>query len=182
MKLIPFLTKIIIAPHGITDIGHSILTKNSINLLKIYGINLSLTSLINQLQNSIDISNILLLGFSIVHFRHDFPKSSIFNIQIPKYIYSSLFLVSLNYVSSELLFYYMLLIHVPNHFKLNNFHIKDLKFFNIFLYFLFGLFCFQFDTQLLNDENNLNFVKSIIISHILYQELYVLQNNKLLNQ
>jgi hypothetical protein len=68
MKLIPFLTKIVIAPHGITDIGHSILTNNSMNLLKIYGMNFSLISIINQLKDSRDISNILLFGFSILHF------------------------------------------------------------------------------------------------------------------
>jgi hypothetical protein len=177
MKLIPFLTKIVIAPHGITDIGHSILTNNSMNLLKIYGMNFSLISIINQLQDSRDISNILLFGFSILHFRHDFPNFRINNIQIPKYIYASLFLILLNYISSELLFYYMIFIHVPNHFKLNIFHIKDLKIVNVFLYLLFGLFCIQFDTHLLHDENNLNYIKSIIISHILYQEIYVLHNN-----
>ena len=177
MKLIPFLTKIIIAPHGITDIGHSILTNNSKNLLKIYGINFSLTSLINQLNDSTDILNVLLFTFSIIHFRHDFPNISINDIQIPKYINASLLLILLNYVSSELLFYYMLLIHVPNHFKLNIFHIKDLKFFNTFLYLLFGFICFNFDTEfIINNEYILNFIKSIIISHILYQEFYVLNN------
>ena len=96
MKLIPFLTKIIIAPHGITDIGHSILTNNSKNLLKIYGINFSLTSLINQLNDSTDISNVLLFTFSIIHFRHDFPNIFINDIQIPKYINASLLLILLN--------------------------------------------------------------------------------------
>ena len=71
----------------------------------------------------------------------------------------------------------MLLIHVPNHFKLNIFHIKDLKFFNTFLYLLFGFICFNFDTEfIINNEYILNFIKSIIISHILYQEFYVLNN------
>ena len=34
MKLIKFLRDVIIAPHGVTDVSHSIQTNNQLNLLK----------------------------------------------------------------------------------------------------------------------------------------------------
>ena len=46
MKLVPFIVNTLIAPHGITDIGHCLITNNSKNLLKIYGINLTFTNII----------------------------------------------------------------------------------------------------------------------------------------
>ena len=180
MKIIPFLTKIVVAPHGITDIGHSLITNNSIDLLKIYGIHFGFTNFINNFDFSNNILNIYLFLMTIVHFRHDFSfiNLNINNIKIPYYVYSTFILIFFNYINKELIYYYMIFIHVPNHFRLNNFHIKDFKLLNFLLYFLFGLFCLKIDENfILNNQYILNYIKSILISHILYQEFYVLDKN-----
>ena len=71
----------------------------------------------------------------------------------------------------------MTFIHIPNHFKLNNFHIKKLKILNFFLYT--GLiFIFSFNKfDVLNNIYILNNIISIILSHVIYQEKYILTNN-----
>lgn len=181
MKIKPFLTNFIITPHGITDIGHSIQKNNLNNLFKIYGINFIFTDLISNI--NINFSNKtmykLLFISSIYHFRHDLPKIKFLNNIIPRALLSTLMLFVFYFFNSNLLIYYMAFIHVPNHFKLNNFHIKNIRFLNIFLYLLFGILSEIYLNKIFL-SNNLkfnNYIISIIISHILYQELYVINNN-----
>ena len=178
MKIIPFLSKVIIAPHGITDIGHSILTNNTKNLLKIYGLNITITNLITSINytKSNDIMNVLLILSSFYHFKHDINNLQINNIFISKYFILFLIIFS-SLIYPSLLIYYMTFIHVPNHFKLNNFHIKKLKILNFFLYT--GLiFIFSFNKfDVLNNIYILNNIISIILSHVIYQEKYILTNN-----
>lgn len=177
MKIIPFLINTVIAPHGITDIGHSIVTENSNNLLKIYGVNFGVTNLIiNNLPDQ-NIMIYLLLLSSVIHFRYDFPELKLNNFEIPRYLLASITLFFISIINSDLLVYYMIFFHVPNHFRLNDFHIKKLKFLNIFLYFLTGLLCVYLDSNFHDKLNNLNIINNIdaiIISHIIYQEKYVL--------
>ena len=181
MKLVPFLINTVIAPHGITDIGHSIITDNSNNLLKIYGINFAITNLlINNLENN-NLMTILLLSSTIIHFRYDFPKISFNNYQIPRYLLVSVSLLLFHAINSDLLIYYMVLFHVPNHFKLNDFHIRKLKLFNILIYFFTGALCLYIDNnyhEVFNNINIINNIESIIISHVLYQEKYIMNENK----
>ena len=171
MKIVPFLSKVIIAPHGITDIGHSILTNNTKNLLKIYGLNFTVTNLITKINyiNSNNIMNFLLIISSFYHFRHDIKNLKINNITVSKYIIL-FFIIFSSIIYPELLVYYMTFIHIPNHFKLNNFHYKKFKILNIFLYI--GLiFIFYFNNfDVLNNIYILNNIISIIISHVIYQE------------
>lgn len=177
MKIVPFLSKVIIAPHGITDIGHSILTNNTKNLFKIYGLNFTFTNLITNINyiKSNNIMNILLIISSFFHFRHDIKNLKINNINVSNYIL--FFIIFFSLLQPELLIYYMTFIHVPNHFKLNNFHIKKFKILNTFLYtgLIFIFYWNNFD--ILNNIYILNNIISIIISHVIYQEVYILNKN-----
>ena len=174
MKLISIARNFIIAPHGITDIGHSILTKNTNNLCKIYGSSFLVTNLISKYKYSHEIMNILLFISTVIHFRHDIPKISFNNKFIPRYLFVIL-LLGITICYPNYLIYYMVFFHVPSHFKLNNYHIKKMKFVNILLYFLFGLLSFTLSNTI-NFDNILlkNYIISIIFSHVLYQEKYVI--------
>lgn len=179
MKIIPFIINTVIAPHGITDIGHSLITNNSKNLLKIYGINFTFTNLIININHLNDLMIYNLFLFSIIHFRHDFKNININNLIIPNYVLSFITLFILNNMNSDFLIYYMALIHVPNHLNLNNFHIKKLLNLNVFLYIFTSIFClYSYDNfnEFLNNEIVVNNIISIIISHIIYQELYILND------
>lgn len=176
MKIVPFITKSIIAPHGITDLSHSILTNNLNNLIKIYGINFSITNLIiNRFQNPYLINSILLFS-SVLHFNHDFNNYIYFNNKYNSFILLSIILF-LSVKNNLLLFFYMIIFHIPNHYKINMFHIKKLKKLNIILYLFITLIIFYLDINhkyLYFNKFFINNIKSIIISHILYQELYIL--------
>jgi len=182
MKIVPFLINKVIAPHGITDIGHSILENKSTNLFLTYGINFTFTNLIINPLYMHDFMNVYFYIFSIMHFRHDFPKIKIYQFEIPRYISISLLLILFTIIKPELIILYMAFIHVPNHYSLNNFHIKKKKILNIILYILSVLICttlYYNNQELLNNINVINNLKSIIISHIMYQEKFILNNEKL---
>ena len=181
MKLIPFLLKTVIAPHGITDIGHSIYEDNQDKLWKIYGINLTCSNIfMNQLNNN-HLIDIILVISSIIHFRHDFPSISYDNKIIPKYFFSIFIIFTSIFINNDYLIYYMALLHVPNHFRLNNFHIKELKIFNFSLFILLGLLFSYIDENyhfILENKSILTNMKSIIVSHVIYQETYILNKNQ----
>lgn len=180
MKLVPFIVNTLIAPHGITDIGHCLITNNSKNLLKIYGINLTFTNIIANNYNLNDFMIYNLFLFSVIHFRHDFFEVKINNILFPKYILSFIMLFVFIFINPDLLFYYMAFIHVPNHFYLNNFHIKKLLNLNLFLYVLTSIIClysYSNFKEILNNHSTINNIISVIISHITYQELFVLNKD-----
>lgn len=180
MKIIPFIVNTIISPHGITDLSHSLETENTNNLLKIYGINFTLS---NFILNDIcydNFINSLLIASSIIHFRHDIPNIKYKNYNIPKYIISFLLISFFVILKSDMIFYYMLFIHVPNHFKLNNFHIKNNKLLNFILYSIFGFILLIIDEKynyIYDNINLINNLKFIIISHVIYQEKYILNEN-----
>jgi len=160
----------IIAPHGITDIIHARQYNKIPQLININCITTGYCLLLNKL-NLKFISNISFILLSIIHFRRDFPKIRF----IPKYIFS---LLSLLYIISnpDKLIYYMILVHVPNHYKLNWNYIKiNLKPNLSFLCLTSLLFIFIGHNFLIFTKNKIVFdlIKSIIISHIIYGEFYI---------
>ena len=74
----------------------------------------------------------------------------------------------------------MVLFHVPNHYKLNKrFVLKDLNL-NLILISLVAMVSLYFDFYLCNeyiDNNIFNLMKALIISHVIYQEKFVLNSN-----
>ena len=72
----------------------------------------------------------------------------------------------------------MILFHVPNHYKFNkDVLINDFNK-NIMLITIVSLISLYFDYYLsINFDSNIsNLVKAIIISHVIYQEKYVMNN------
>lgn len=178
MKLIKLFRDVIISPHGITDISHSIQTNNQINLLKINTLMLGSTSFIINPYNLDNMLNIIFLTSSIIHFSHDMPNLKFNQNYISKYLLSTLLFFILNFIGLDFIIYYMVIIHVPNHYISN----KDIVFndlnTNIFLISLISIICLYFDYYLCLNFNNdiINFLKSIIISHVIYQEKYVIKD------
>tara|TARA_B100001175_G_C19432818_1_gene602036 strand:- start:120 stop:659 length:540 start_codon:yes stop_codon:yes gene_type:complete len=178
MKLIKLLRDVIIAPHGVTDISHSIQTNNQLNLLKINTFMIGGTNFIINNYNYDDILNLLFFASTIIHFRHDMPKININNYFIPRYLLCSLMILFFSVIGFDYLIYYMILFHVPNHYKFNkDVLINDFNK-NIMLITIVSLISLYFDYYLsINFDSNIsNLVKAIIISHVIYQEKYVMNN------
>ena len=182
-KISPLIINNLISPHGITDISHSIETNNFKNLLKI---NLSSYFLIDFLnRTNLDIiSNLIFLFYSIIHFKNDFllvKKKKLFSLL---FIFS---IIIINYINFTLAYsyflFYMALIHVPLHYKENFWHIKKRPSLNLMLILFVSTISniIYGEYLILKKPIITNSIKSIVISHIIYNEIYnsIYKSNKL---
>ncbi len=172
----PLVINNIVAPHGITDISHSLQTKNFKKLISINLFSYLFTDITAKINLDI-ISDFLFLFLSIIHFKNDF-----FFIEKKKTIISSVFVASLfiinHFLQSQFEIYffliYMSLIHVPLHYKENWWHIKKKPILNSISIVVVAIFSNIIYGNYVLTKNKIisKFVKSIVISHIIYNEKY----------
>jgi hypothetical protein len=189
MKIVPFVVKNVIAPHGMTDLTHSMLTDRVPQLMTINAMTIIGSKLITIFNQNI-LLNIIFVLSSIIHFRKDFPKIKINYITIPNWVLCSVFLLSCVFTpykinsdfGANMFLYYITFIHVPNHYRVNWKYIKKNIPLNIFLLtsspILFNLILKYFKINVAGN-NFINLMKSLIISHIIYDELYVADKYRL---
>jgi len=183
MKIVPFVVKNVIAPHGMTDLTHSILTERVPQLMTINALTIVGSKIITPFNKNI-LLDIIFVVSSIIHFRKDFPKIKIKFNTIPKWVACSCFLIGCVFtkykINSELgvniFLAYMTFLHVPNHYRFNWKYIKKNILLNIFLLtsfpVLFNLILKYFQINV-TGNGFANLMKAFIISHIIYDELYV---------
>ena len=117
------------------------------------------------------------MAASVVHFRHDMPDFR--ELYIPKFVLSGLLLMLSIHQDPNILFRYMVLMHVPNHYIMNWKFIRKnphqniglVVVFSLLLVFLGESFPWMFESKLLFDMS-----KGIIISHVLYNEKHIHRN------
>ena len=151
-------------------------TKTQPQLIKINTITILTTATLTNL-NLIPLLDIIFLTSSVIHFKRDFP----INKFIPRYIVTSCFLLFSILYSYNLLICYMLFIHVPNHYKLNWTFLKKDKTFTASIITLttiiFLLIGEKYD-NLIYTSYMIDLFKGIIISHIVYEEMYIFKDLK----
>lgn len=157
----------IIAPHGITDIVHACHNNKVKSLLLTYS-GIPLIGQLCHLSHLDDVWYGIFFISSIVHFHHDF---SIFASKI-QYLASTLLV--LFFMGSDTLlpfFLYMITIHVPNHYQISWPFVK----FNVSMtIFLVGLCSVANAFTMTNvNESNISLVLSIVIAHIVYEEMQI---------
>lgn len=160
----------VIAPHGMTDLIHA---QQNNYLGELYKINLlSLCSSLVSEQFMPQILNGMFFLSSIIHFRHDMPKI----VNIPRYLLSSFVIFGLFFFEPSLFLLYMCFLHVPNHYKLSWFFLKKEKIIS-FLTILFSTFLFlkggYYINNLGTNKYTFSIIKSLIISHIIYEECFI---------
>lgn len=177
MNIAPVITTTIIAPHGITDLVHAYVNDKKQQLYKINLICLLGGSFL-YISNYDNLLHFIFLIASAIHFRHDFPVNS----KPLKLILSSLLVVNAEKIGMALFLMYMTFIHVPNHYMLNSKLIKEnfrYSFISILgvtiLFFLVG----NNTPDLFYNEHVYCLSKSLIISHILYEEKYIHKDFKI---
>ena len=166
----PIIIGTVIAPHGITDLFHAYEKKNMKALASIYISSFGVICLDNFV-NLDYIINVFFMIASIFHFRHDMPK--IFTI--PQIIWSTLMVLRFRQIGVPFFLLYMCFFHVPNHYKK---YIQLFKKYGFLLFFviinlsyIFGYVTNNyFDVLKLNNIQNIG--KMIVISHIIYEEIY----------
>ena len=160
----------IIAPHGITDIMHAKQYNLTTELVQINGFGLVYSHVLHFTSPDVMLHTVFLLS-SIIHFRHDMPRI----YDIPRYIFSGL-IISLFSFFPILFFPYMVLLHVPNHYRMNWNVIKTNVRHNFRLLLLFTIGCY-FGGEIIFDNFFTSYVidiaKGVVIAHIAYEELYI---------
>ena len=184
MNVKNFLIKNLIAPHGITDLPHSIINNKYTELTKIQVGTICVSKIIAHTFKLNSILDLLFYTSTAYHFRNDFKNFKFKNIKIHKILASSIFISSCILcdkfipleIGADLVVLFMSFIHVPNHYKNYLKHMKK----DPLLYF----FIISFFTTLVNgattlnpllmfNENSILFFKAITISHVIYSEMYV---------
>ena len=168
--VIKYLTNGIIAPHGITDYIHAIDTNNKLQLNLVYLTTTSSCLYLDVMNQEFLINSIFILT-SVVHFQRDFPVN---DNNVRYFLTFFLLILSIEF-NIDLLYLYMIFLHVPNHYKMNMDLLKKYAKESIITISLcsslFLLIGDKYDNIFYGEL--INFVKGIIISHILYGELYI---------
>jgi hypothetical protein len=151
----------IIAPHGITDLVHAHVYKQYPTLAAFYGGSTTAGWILHA--NHHDVWLYGLFGIlSLVHFRHDFYFFPNWNATLVLMMQSS---------PLDAFLFYMVFAHVPNHFRMAWPYIEKHRLPTFALLMGAGAWC---DCFLLNTLWNYPYwITSVIIGHILYQELGV---------
>lgn len=162
----------IIAPHGITDLVHAIQNNKIGQINKIYVTTTGSVLLLDMFDQHFFIE-FLFFACSIMHFQHDVPLN---NKTMRYFITVSMFVSCILY-DPNLLYFYLTLIHVPNHYKTNWTMLDKTKELSIFIIST-TTFASLLVTNELSFENIffIDLIKGIIMSHIIYQEKYILNN------
>ena len=163
----------IVAPHGITDLIHSVQSNKTTPLLYINSACVT-TSVVSSLQPNIELGyNIFFLLGSVIHFRHDYPKTD------NQVLETALSLATIVLFSQyhDLFYFYMTLLHIPKHYLSNWKHIKKNKEVNICLIVFFTTLCFSTIVDVFSQPLVLyRIYRGIILAHVIYQELYIHKN------
>lgn len=179
LDIAPLLTTAVITPHGMTDLIHA---ENENNVLPLFRINIICAgvSMILHIMNMDAMTNFMFMTSSAIHFRHDFPLQNEF-LQICA---SSLLVLNSQNIGIEWFLVYMCFIHVPNHYKIYKQMIKE----NLVKSGLYISLCgaiatlyFYSDPSILQNDNVFTLSKALIISHIIYEELYTKNNTMFTN-
>lgn len=175
MKIVSIFNGVVTVPHGITDLFHAHKYDNLSNLCKIYSGSIGLiplSAIIEKCNHNIHVLDLTFLLMSICHFRHDMPEINKANIS--KLTLSTLLVLSSPLIGLNLFSLYMGLIHVPRHYvKCNKFVKPYAKYLIMSILILSIPGCVMFENIQNLDGISLHIVESIVIGHILYNEIYI---------
>jgi hypothetical protein len=167
----------VIAPHGITDIVHA---KQNKLLPQLCTINIcSILGSLGLNHNTNIFADILFYSISIYHFRNDMPELK--NI-VNKTTLSALMIMSFFVINPNLFLYYMVFIHVPNHYLMNWNSLKQNSIYSIILLSFTTLISMIIanNPSLVQSDLIEHISKGLIFSHIIYEESYIFKTIPLL--
>lgn len=173
-NLIKYSPTWVIAPHGITDFIHA---KKYELLPALYKINLAAvaTSLLAHMSHCDNIIHYAFMASAIIHFRNDMPDIGLEDKEkIGLQLLCSAGLVIIGpIIKWNIFLYYMLFIHVPNHYKLSHSYIKEHLKETISLVAAFALLLNTVSYNPLDGTDIDWLSKSLVIAHIAYEELHI---------
>ena len=166
----PLIISTVIAPHGMTDLIHAKENKLMPDLFRINLLCIGAACL-GDFMHLPQLINLCFVTASMIHFRHDMPKIQ----NIPQILFSTLLVLNFSKIGIPLFLLYMCFIHVPNHYR----HYSGLfEKHGLLLTSILANATFVFAYMTLNHADLLAsslmdcLVKMIIVSHIVYEEVY----------
>jgi len=171
--ILPFIAyNVIIGPHGITDLIYAIEYKKIFQLISVYASTLTFFNWLHIMRYD-QIINTLFITLSAIHFKNDVP----INNKYVQLFISALFVSNLKTIGLPIFLLYMCLIHVPNHYLTYLDLLKQNKKIS-FLTIIASILTLCSNNNLLNNVQSPTIIKAIIVSHILYEELYSKEKHK----
>lgn len=169
--MLPFIAyNIIIGPHGIIDLLYAYEYKKVFQLVSVYSLNSFFIRWLH-IKKYETVINSIFLTMSAIHFRNDVP---IDNKYIQLFV-STLFILNLKIIGLPLFLLYMCLLHVPNHYLTYKELISSYKYLS---YLIISSVSILLCNNQHHIENSSWLIKSVIISHILFEELYSKEKHK----
>ena len=178
LNIAPLLTTAVIAPHGMTDLVHAENDDKVSQLFRINGL-IVVSSILLQTVHMDNVINAVFAISSAIHFRHDFPIKS----EFLKLCASTALVVNAESIGVELFICYMCFIHVPNHYNIYKpVLMNNLKrsFHYILVCAIIGTYALYSNLDIMHNGNVFTISKALIVSHIVYEEIYT-KNNTVVN-
>lgn len=174
MKLAP---STIIGPHGMTDFIHA----NKYKIIdKLYRINMGTVAVTFgcHMIHQDALVNALFLASSVIHFRNDMPFFGTSNSTKAalQTTMSGMLVASGTFLSWDVFMYYMLFIHVPNHYRIQYPHIKHALPQTIMLVGGLASILTAIGYSPLENPYLDWFSKGLIIAHVIYEEVYIFRS------
>jgi len=170
IPLFKHLITTVVAPHGITDLMHAAQHNTTAELVMLNGV-----SVLGSLVLS-DTAPLLLDGAfiaaSVVHFHHDMPEIK----AVPTPVLSAALIAVSIVHDPSILMMYMVMLHVPNHYRTNLPYIMNDTEKNVGFIILFTMVLFfggQIFPWIYENEFAFDGAKGLIISHIVYNERHI---------
>ena len=160
----------IIAPHGITDLVHA---KENKLLPELYTINIvSVLGTMALDNNAKMLLDIIFYASACYHFRNDMPKTPEMANQTTL---SALMLLAFLTFDPSLFLYYMIFIHVPNHYLMNWSVLSKHKKYSIIVIALTTMVSIiAGETPGIMESHIVEIIsKGLILSHIFYEETFI---------
>lgn len=166
----------IVAPHGITDLIHCVQNNKAPELFFINTACVT-SSIVSSSHLYTDIGYNVCFAFgSVMHFRHDFKWFQTYkHRRILQYLLSSITILSFIF-NIDLFYIYMVVLHVPNHYKntwedIIEHPVRNMSF--IIMFISYCSYTITFPDTIQYPFILYDFYRGVIISHVIYQELYV---------
>lgn len=175
--IMKYAPAVVVAPHGMTDLVHARKYRLVEELCRInMGTIVGAFACHHFHQESI-ITGLFLVS-SAVHFRNDMPGFGTAGIQRTtiQLMLSSTLIASTTIISWDAFMYYMIFIHVPNHYRINYLYIKDSKCLTALMVSgLSGVLVALSYAPIQNPYMDWA-TKALIIAHVIYEEVHIFRS------
>jgi len=172
--IMKYAPAVVVAPHGMTDLIHA---RKYRVVEELYRINMGAVMgafACHHFHHDSIITGLFLVS-SAIHFRNDMPGFGTVGSQRTaiQLTLSSALIATSTIISWDAFMYYMIFIHVPNHYRINYMHIKDTKCLTALMVSGLAGVLVALSYSPIQDPYMDWATKALIIAHVIYEEVHI---------